>query len=172
MKLLSWVRSEEGFTIQELLVVLVVSSLLVGFSLSLFLFVNKLFLTWEQQSELQSVVSRTLQVIALDVLESKHHVEISNTSVVLMKNTGRTIVYRFDGKHVWRDNVLIGILKDALLKVVIKHSSISSIHHDVPPLIHINIVGKSKSVEFQNQMQVKIPNSGKNEFLESSINVH
>src|SRR5436309_10873019 len=97
------VRHEDGFTIEELMIVLVVSGLVVGFSFSLFQFVNKLYRSWQEESELRGEVSRSLQMMALDVLESNHIIDLGD-SVLVVRKSSATILYRFTDGRIWRNN--------------------------------------------------------------------
>jgi len=80
-------KKTDGFTIQELLVVLIVGSLLIGFSMSLFLFTDRLFKTWYGSGEVKMAANRILSQAALDIQQSTAVIEHTDTSFVFIKVT-------------------------------------------------------------------------------------
>ena len=96
-------RPEGGFTIQELLVVLIVASLLVSFSLSLFLFMHKLVSSWERDIEMRGSVDRAVQLIALDVQRSGEVNFNSDSACVLKREAGVSVSYAISAHRVLRN---------------------------------------------------------------------
>ena len=105
---------EDGFTIQEILVVLIVSSLLVSFGLSLFQFTTKIVCSWSRKSEASGLVNRTIQQIALDVQKSSVVSAVTDSSLVLQNQIGSYVSFLKRETGVWRNDVLIGGVPQAL----------------------------------------------------------
>ena len=89
-------KNEDGFTIQELLVALVVGSLLMSFCLSLFLFSNKIFVTWH-----------ALQTFAFDIRNSREITNVRDTSLTVQRGDRRPISYFFDKATIRRNGVFL-----------------------------------------------------------------
>src|SRR6202008_4768834 len=142
MRITANVHKEEGFTIQELLVVLIVSSLLVGFCFLLFSFTHKFLISWQRKTEIHSVVDRTMNAIMLDVQQSKQIKECTDSTLVLLKNGNRQIIYHFDGTSIFRNNDAIASFENMKISVFIS----KGIRSQTParaPIVTIKIAGKS-----------------------------
>ncbi len=99
-------KSEEaGFTIQELLVVLIVGSLLVTFCLSLFLFTGKLFSSWQRHAGARRALDGVLQVISLDVQRASSVTVIPDSLCFVDRGAGRIVEYRLTPDSVLRNGV-------------------------------------------------------------------
>jgi prepilin-type N-terminal cleavage/methylation domain-containing protein len=162
MNVIANIRDEKGFTIQELMVVLIVGSLLVSFSFSLFLFGQKLFTSWQKKTEVRTSVTRVLQTISLDILQSNYVAEVSDTALFLTKQSGFNVKYRFDGTHVWRNGEMIIPGKEISLAVSISEKK--SVRK-YPPLLHIEIEGTSPSLHYSSESEVAPPLSSKANFI-------
>src|SRR5213594_2059476 len=99
----SILKDDRGFTIQELMVTLIVGSLLVSFGFSLFLFVNKIYGSWQRKVDVQTTVSHALNVMTLDVLRSKMVPEVSDTALELISISDRRIRYHFNSGQIRRN---------------------------------------------------------------------
>ena len=163
--LLRHVWDQEGFTIQEILVALVVGSLLIAFSMSTFSFVGKLFTSWKEQSEVRNAVAGALQQLALDIVRSRQVLEITESTLVVSKDPQTQIVYRFDGKHVWRDNVRLAYSDGVDLAVAISSASDSTKALRENDLLRLRGTGRSKHFNFFAETQVAVRRSGRQEFL-------
>jgi prepilin-type N-terminal cleavage/methylation domain-containing protein len=100
-----YLRDEQGFTLHEVLVAIVVRSLLVGFGLSVFLFAQKLLTAHERMSDLKGDVDRTLFTLSTDIGQASRIKEISDTSLVLVVANRRIITYRCDSVMVGRNGI-------------------------------------------------------------------
>jgi prepilin-type N-terminal cleavage/methylation domain-containing protein len=98
-------RDEQGFTLHEVLVAIVVSSLLIGFGLSVFLFAQKFLMARERMSDLKDDVDRTLFILSMDLGRSCRVKEVSDSSLVLVVANRRVITYRFDSVMVERNGI-------------------------------------------------------------------
>ena len=155
------IRDEKGFTIQELMVVLIVGSLLVSFSFSLFLFGQKLFTSWQKRTDVRTSVTRALQSISLDILQSNYVAEVSDTSLFLSKKDGIKVRYRFDGTRMWRNGEIISPAKEVSLAVSISEQSTIKKY---PTLLHIKVEGASPALRYSSESDIVPPVSSKANF--------
>jgi hypothetical protein len=158
--------NQEGFTIQELLVTLIVGSLLVDFCFSLFLYSDKLFVSWQQRSESKDRVNSTLQIITTDILGSKRMVMISDSSIVLQKIDNLIVSYFFGGKSIRRGDVVLseGNMEAALVSTQTSKSA------DAKPSNQVLVLKMSLALRdtlYQISTEVEIPYSSKEEFERS-----
>lgn len=105
MKWIRKLREEDGFTIQEILVVLIVSSLLVSFGLELFLFTSKIVGKWTKKTERNSIINSTVQRIALDVEKSSSIENATDSLLILGYHTGKEVSFHSGENGVWRNDV-------------------------------------------------------------------
>ena len=119
MKLINQIKNEDGFAIQEILVVLIVGSILVSLSLALFQFTNELFQTWYGTSEMKSDVNRIMYTLALDVQRSSNVIEKTDTTLVLSRGVGRILRYTFGNQILKRDDIDLVPQKIKLFQVKI-----------------------------------------------------
>ena len=163
---MSWssrARSEEGFTIQELMVVMVVGSLLVVFSFSLFIFTGKLFHSWQKNTELHAEVSRVLQLMALDVSRSKQITELTDSTLTLRGGLSTEVRYRSSGGQIWRNGDPVG------LPTVQFHARLWAVQstkdRTFPDGVTIQVNGASGAVVFSGQTMAIILKNAREEFL-------
>ena len=169
MKFFTIIKQEDGFTIQEILVVLIVGSILIGLSLSLFLFTDKLFITWSGTSDLKSETNRILYQIAFDIQQSREIIEHTDTSFVLSRNVGRVIRYSYNGKTMLRNNVDMTPRKAATLKmkVVEEHTLGGSLER--APLFHISVLVQSPLLDYTTEMDAAPAPSSRLLFMQTRI---
>lgn len=105
MKIPRHIRDESGFTMQEVLVVLIVGSILIAFCFELFLFVNRLFFNWEITSEFRTEAGAMYQRINLDLQHAKSVVARDDTSLVLIRHDGKRIEYWYSNGQINRNDV-------------------------------------------------------------------
>lgn len=97
-------RDTAGFTLNEMLVSLVVGGLVVSFGISLFVFSSRMFHSWQKKRERQQTTERIVQRIAYDVLKSKNILALTDTSLHLELGAGSTVHYMLDSGTVVRNN--------------------------------------------------------------------
>jgi prepilin-type N-terminal cleavage/methylation domain-containing protein len=105
---MKYVTDNKGFTIVELLATMVISSLVVAFVLSMYLFVERLIGNWEKRTELISAVDGCAGQIERDIMTSYTTDECSDSLLVLEMNPIDTVVYRFCKADVSRGGILFG----------------------------------------------------------------
>ena len=167
MKFLDVIKREDGFTIQEVLVVLIVGSILIGLSLSLFLFTNKLFLTWSSTNELKGEANRILYQMAFDIQQSRTLVEHTDTSFVLSKSVGRVIRYGFNGKTLQRNDVDITPRKAATVRIKVVKEHVIGGNIDRAPLFHITMLVQSALLDYTAEIDAAPALSSRSLFLQS-----
>jgi hypothetical protein len=154
------IRLEEGFTIQEILVVILVGSLLIGFSLSLFLFTNKLFQTWYGSSELKNNSNRIVQQIALDIQQSREIIGQTDTSLVLSKGIGKIVHYIYEGKALQRNEVDFMPRESAAVKIKIEMEKDNIPIELQGHVFRIKLLAQSKSIDCEIETDaIAVPSS-------------
>ena len=164
-------KEGKGFTIQELMVVLVVGSLLVTFSFSIFLFVNKLFVSWQKKTVLRAAVSHLLNTISLDLLESKQAEEMPDTALAVIKLSDIYVRYRFDGRRVWRNNDLIASGDATAFSLKVDEGSAPADGAQFH-LLKIKILGISNTLTYSLETEVTMAWSSRGAFLHAMAPTH
>ncbi len=163
------IKREEGFTIQEVLVVLIVGSILIGLSLSLFLFTNKLFLTWSGTNDLKSETNRILYQMAFDIQQSREIVEHTDTSFVFSKSVGRVVRYSYNGKTLQRNDVDLTPRKATIVRVKVAEEHILRGRSESVPLFHISVLVQSTLLDYTTEMDAVPAPSSRSLFIQSRI---
>ncbi len=96
-----------GFTVVELLAAMVVSSLVIGFVVSMYLFTEKGMARQEKRSDVRDAVSGCTQRIVTDIRSAIEMERCDDTSLVLRLNPLGQTNYHFDASHAWRNGTLI-----------------------------------------------------------------
>jgi hypothetical protein len=169
MKFIAVIKREDGFTIQEVLVVLIVGSILIGLSLSLFLFTNKLFLTWSGTSDLKSETNRILYQMSFDIQQSRALVEHTDTSFVLSKSVGRIVRYSYNDKTLQRNDVEMTPRKAAKVRVKVVEEHTLGGRLDSTPLFHITVLVQSALLDYTAEMDAAPSPSSRSLFIQSQI---
>jgi hypothetical protein len=164
----SFIKKEDGFTIQEILVVLLVGSILIGLSLSLFLFTNRLFTTWSGTNNLKNEANRILYNIALDIQKSREISEHTDTSFVLLRNNGRYIRYIYNDKNLYRNEVDMTPNKAAIKLKIADDYNIGE-RLDRIPLFHISILVQSPLLDYSASMDAAPAPCSRLLFMQSRI---
>lgn len=153
--------SEGGFTIQELLVALIVGSLVLSFSFSLFLFAGKLLTSWQREMELRTVVNRVTRTIASDVLRSKSGLIFADSLLILTGTGGREIRYRFQKGKIQRNLDLIHS-KDVSVTALVH---VPGFQLDAKQfLVQVAVRGERGNLSHNSETVVSLPWSSRDEF--------
>lgn len=106
---------ERGYTIPEIMVSLVVSSLLVSMSLLLYLFAARLTSSWQKHVEAQERADRVIGRIMIDALRADK-VSLDGDSLVRIESGfARTVRYRWSGEGLLRNEM--SVLDSSLMNV-------------------------------------------------------
>jgi prepilin-type N-terminal cleavage/methylation domain-containing protein len=158
MKLVYQIKNENGFTIQEILVVLIVGSILVSLSLALFQFTNELFQMWYGTNELKSDMNRIMHAMALDIQRSNDVIEKTDTTLVLSRGIGWTVTYSLSDNSLKRNEVDLTPQKKKSFRVKIE---------DMPKGIgsarsfHIKLFAQSRWSSYESEIIAMIAQSSK-----------
>ncbi len=98
-------RTEAGFTLTELMVVMFVASLTVGIGFSAYFSSRKLFGEWDRKARTIRLVDGAVQKIAADMRKSKTVTLVSDSLAFLGLIDGKEIAYRFSGGNITRNSV-------------------------------------------------------------------
>jgi hypothetical protein len=167
MKIDRLISEERGYTIQELLVVLIVGSLLVGFGYSIFLFTGKIKSSWQTNTTLRSTVHRIMNQITWDIQQSKNIVELSDSILILTKKSGEQVKYRFQDSQLHRGNDEMYSAEGAKINVQITRANPNDVDKQ-NQLLDIKIDGQSKSMDYKIQNVVLLPYSSEEWFNRTS----
>lgn len=166
---------ERGFTIQEILVVLIVGSLLISFGLSLFLFANKLYANWKEKRALQEKVDQVLGQMIVDIQHSRDIPQLSDSGLVLEDKIGHSVAWRFLNGFALRNG--ISLCDDSLLTIRValsnaevgeeeQFSVLSHSSSQLSPLrsIKVTVEGSLRNYMYQTESTVGYPQSSKEFF--------
>lgn len=161
------IKNEDGFTIQEILVVIIVGSILIGLSLSLLLFTNKLFRTWSGTSELKSGANRILHQIAIDVQQSREVLEHTDTSLVISKGVGRVVRYSYNGHILSRNEVDLTLPKTIAVKIKVEENNKHVEQKEIATFFHIKVFVQSVLLDYTTEIDVAPTPSSRSLFIKS-----
>ncbi len=108
MTIAGFLKSESGFTIQELLVAIVAGSLLVGFSFSLYLFVAKIVQRDIRIREHREHALQTVELIASDIEGSCSATASTDSTLELLSPTRGARSYCMRQRVLYRDGMAFG----------------------------------------------------------------
>lgn len=94
-----------GFTIVELLAAMVISSLVLAFVGSIYIFGERLVASWHRRADLTSLVYGSTWRIVLDIQKCTDVYGYTDSTLTIEKNQLDTIEYRFNNGKIWRNGV-------------------------------------------------------------------
>jgi Tfp pilus assembly protein FimT len=159
-----FLQNEDGFTIQEILVVLIVGSILVSMSFALFQFTNELFQMWYGSTELKNDVNRILHVIAADIQRSNAIIEQTESGVVLSKGSGRQVRYSYSNQVLKRDND--DLTPKSTKSFLVRWENVAD-RKGLLPMIRVKIAVQSRWTSYESEIVCSIIPSSKSEFNSS-----
>jgi prepilin-type N-terminal cleavage/methylation domain-containing protein len=113
-------RNNEGFTLPELMVALIVGSLVVSFTYSLFTFTERMFVGWKKKAELHNMVERAIEQIAFDIEHSKHIDELTDSTLVVKQELEKIVGYNFRSTMAFRNGDRLATDDGAVLSITVK----------------------------------------------------
>ncbi len=114
---------KSGFTIPEILVVIMVGSLVIGFALSLFLFAAKLVSGWQKKTELTDQVRGVAWAVIQDMDRALRVETVDDSTWKIVLPADRRVTYRASAGAVFRnESRLLGEL-DIFIRLSITSSS-------------------------------------------------
>lgn len=100
-------KSEDGFTMIELTVVLIIGSLIAGISFSAYFFSEKSFYVWDKKACVTRLVDGAAQTIAADIRRAKSVTLISDSLAFLSQIDCKEILYHFEKEAITRNDVAL-----------------------------------------------------------------
>lgn len=99
-------NENDGFTITELVVAMLIGSLIIGFCFTAFGFSQRFYLLWNNKNEAGQAAIHAYHTISYDIERAKK-VELSSDSLTVTKVGNKVVVYRFRDGNLWRNDVLV-----------------------------------------------------------------
>jgi prepilin-type N-terminal cleavage/methylation domain-containing protein len=158
------VRDERGFTMQELLVVMIVGSLLISLSFSVYAFTHKLFLSWQTKSEGRDAVERVVQQVMYDIQKSKSIDAITDTTLILKSVYEKDVAFLFKNGNIYRNST--PLLYQPVMKIVVKISRAAQDSGSVVRCVNVEIEGGFKSNIWKANATAAILASSRGEFTD------
>jgi prepilin-type N-terminal cleavage/methylation domain-containing protein len=141
MKLLSAIRGERGFTLQETLVVMIVGSMLVGFSYALLQFVMHFLYTNLEIREHRETAQHIAAMICADI-ERSRYAHVTDSTIALERPMGKEVIYSSHTGTIARNEVALAPMGVSLWRITcgeVRGSSDTSL-----PLVAANISSRWK----------------------------
>ncbi len=161
-KLLTSAGDERGFTIQELLVVMIVGSLLISLSLTTYMFATRLFLSWQAKSEGRAAVERVLQQMVYDIQRSKSIYSMTDSSLTLKSVGEKDISFSFGKGNVYRNGSPLIYQSGMTIAVKICHAAQDS--GSVVRCLNVDVEGSIKNSLWKTNAVAAILPSSRGEF--------
>jgi prepilin-type N-terminal cleavage/methylation domain-containing protein len=164
MRAQKYIHDERGFTLYEVLVAIVISSLLIGFGFSVFLFAQKFLMVHERMSDLKDAVDQTLFILSTDIGQSCQVKEVSDTSIVLVVANRRLIIYRFDSVQVERNGIRT---HDPVVRLRLTTSNLQVSSGQTVSTRHlrIRVAGERGEARYSAETVALVPWSARQEFI-------
>ena len=163
-KMKNFIQNEEGFTIQEILVVLVISSILISLSLALFQFTNELFQGWQGTNELKSDANRIVHNIALDIQRSNGILERTDTTLLLSSGSRSRVKYSFSHLTLKRNDV--DLTPKKVTRFLVHWEDITD-KKNVTPVFRVKVLVQSRWTSYESEMICRMTPSSKSDLISS-----
>lgn len=151
---------ESGFTIHELLVVLLLGSLVVSFSLSLFLFAGRLFSSWQRSAELRDSGNLVVSRFLMDVARSSRCELRGDSSCVIFRPGCDLIRYQFSHGTALRNQVSLICADGPNMTVAVTQFSTPGLRGRQDSLanhVQIDIVAKFRARNYSTSCVAEVP---------------
>lgn len=99
-------RQEKGFSLVEILITMVISTLLIGFALGIYLFGYRYFLKWRNRFSLQNELHTLAQGITDDVIRSERIKDLKPHAIILVRAEAEKKYHIQGGRLLQNDKVL------------------------------------------------------------------
>jgi prepilin-type N-terminal cleavage/methylation domain-containing protein len=96
---------ESGFTINELIVAMVVGSILVGYAFELYVFASRIVTSWRARTEIASAAEGVLNRMTLDLQRSSDFIQEGDSLFVMISDNREIASYRVSRGIVMRGDV-------------------------------------------------------------------
>jgi prepilin-type N-terminal cleavage/methylation domain-containing protein len=144
-----FLANEEGFTIQELMVVLVIGSIL-------YLFAEKVSLSWKRTSEFSDAASVILATLSADLGEAYAGMELTDSSLTIVKNRwGRTVRYQMREGSIVRNRVPLYQVEGSSIAIRLKITERGP--SGEPAVVSVEVKGQFRSSTIERSSSVRLP---------------
>ncbi len=96
---------ESGFTINELIVAMVVGSILVGYAFELYVFASRIITSWRARTEIAGAAEGVLNRMTLDIQRSSELIQEGDSLFVMISDNREIASYRVSRGMVIRGEV-------------------------------------------------------------------
>ncbi len=148
------IAENQGFTIVELLATMVISSLVVAFVFSMYLFAERLMGNWEKRTDLESLVDGCEARIAKDIMTCDRVDKLTDSLLVLEMNPIDTVKYIFANANVSRNGVLFAAGDERLEAYVLRIEDTSASVDQPVRLWSVRVLGQNS--EFRDSSAVRL----------------
>lgn len=154
------IAEEPGFTIQELIVALVVGSILVGYAFELYVFSERVVSHWRNRTELTEIVNGALNRIALD-LERGGTFEVEGDSVLVVSgDVGLIALYRFSEGTAFTNDVQMNPVGSSRLAFSITSAG---------ELVMLEVRGRSRGMDLASSTRIRLAPSSTGRFMRHTV---
>lgn len=96
---------ESGFTINELIVAMVVGSILVGYAFELYVFGSRIITSWRARTEIAAAAEGVFNRMTLDIQRSSELIQEGDSLIVMISDNREIASYRVSRGMVMRGEV-------------------------------------------------------------------
>ena len=114
------ISDSAGFTLQEMIVVMIVGSLLVVFSYSLYLFVMGFYYQKVASREHREALHRAAVLLSTDI-EKSRDAWVTDSSLILDRVTQRLVSYRVSNGKIERNGTFITLSDSSVWRLKARH---------------------------------------------------
>lgn len=160
---------EAGFTITEILVVITIGSLVIGFALSLFLFVARLASGWQKETELKDQVRGVARAVMRDMDRALRAEPVNDSTWVITLPGDRSVTYRAWAGAVYRNDARLVSDKDVFIRLSVSSSPSRGARSQVEDTFIIVAEGSRRGRIERASTAVALARSSKLEFSSRSL---
>jgi hypothetical protein len=156
--------TERGYTIQELLVVLLVGSLVLGYSLGLFLSIQRILGKVQRTMALHDAVNGTIQAMALDVQRAVSAASPVDSLLLLELPERADVRYAGSGGCITRNGEWVVSDSAILMLLSVQVVDPGSWTEGAPPQVRIVISGRRRELVYEAHARVAPTQGGRDMF--------
>ena len=157
MRNVNFSRSEAGFTLQELLVVMAASAILFSLSMTLYGFVTRLVTKAAREDELREAVEQTLRRVVADIEHAKEAVAQSDSTLEITRTDGRRIMYASSRGVLLRNEDTLGLPGKVSLWLKSTRIPETKSGSNNPLQLEVEVVGKSLTSVYSASGKAALP---------------
>ena len=158
---------EDGFTIQELLVTLVIGSIVVTLGFSLLNFVFRTYHTWNNNAAVEDNSSFALSQLIFDLRSANRVLETTDSSMSLIMKSSDTIFYRFTSDLVTRNGLRLVPEDAGALTVKVRSGNSNDLAREKRQSYKIYVSLRRNEYESVLDTEVSLEGDGRSSFEDS-----